>query len=187
MAFRLTTTLPLSNFPPTIGENSPDGRTCRFRPKPQRSDLSEIGRVAGTEQTGRAVFRHPARAVLHHLVTAELCGKRGGARQCPDKSLPAREGFMRFGKVGKFAHLAPAKRCKFASHPAVRSAGIPAVSTPERRCIGTPRAGRASGIDVAVSGDSQTTVYAAKTRKTQNQGVALREILLPNRRQRQQV
>lgn len=35
---------------------------------------------------------------------------------------------MRFGKVGKFAHLAPAKRCKFASHPAVRSAGIPAVS-----------------------------------------------------------
>jgi hypothetical protein len=94
---------------------------------------------------------------------------------------------MRFGKVGKFAHLAPAKRCKFASHPAVRSAGIPAVSTPERRCIGTPRAGRASGIDVAVFGDSQTTVYAAKTRKTQNQGVALREILLPNRRQRQQV
>jgi hypothetical protein len=94
---------------------------------------------------------------------------------------------MRFGKVGKFAHLAPAKRCKFASHPAVRSAGIPAVSTPERRCIGTPRAGRASGIDVAVSGDSQTTVYAAKTRKPQNQGVALREILLPNRRQRQQV
>jgi hypothetical protein len=37
-------------------------------------------------------------------------------------------------------------------------------------------------FDVAVSGDSQTTVYAAKTRKTQNQGVAPREILLPNRR-----
>ncbi|HTT80705.1 MAG TPA: hypothetical protein VMF86_13580 [Stellaceae bacterium] len=41
--------------------------------------------------------------------------------------------------------------------------------------------------DLAVSGDSQTIVYAAKTRKTQNQELVLREILLPNRGQRQQV
>jgi Transposase zinc-ribbon domain len=77
---------------------------------------------------GRDMGRYRARPGLYQCLTAELCGKRGGARQCPDKSLPAREGLMRFGKVGKFAHLAPAKRCKFASHPAVRSAGIPAVS-----------------------------------------------------------
>src|SRR5580658_1512688 len=77
---------------------------------------------------GRDMGRYRARPGLYQCLTAELCGKRGGARQCPDKSLPAREGLMRFGKVGKFAHLAPAKRCKFASHPAVRSAGIPVVS-----------------------------------------------------------
>ena len=51
----------------------------------------------------------------------------------------------------------------------------------------SPRADRASGVDVAVSGDLQTTVYAAKTRKAQNQGLAACETLLPNRRQRQQV
>jgi DNA invertase Pin-like site-specific DNA recombinase len=42
-------------------------------------------------------------------------------------------------------------------------------------------------VDITVSGDSQTIVYAAKPRRTQNQGVAPREILLPNCRQTQQV
>jgi hypothetical protein len=51
----------------------------------------------------------------------------------------------------------------------------------------SPRADRANGIDIAVSGDSQTIVYAAKPRKTQNQRLARCEILLPNRSQRQQV
>jgi len=44
----------------------------------------------------------------------------------------------------------------------------------------SPHADRANGVDIAVSGDSQTIVYAAKPRKTQNQGLALCEILLPN-------
>jgi DNA invertase Pin-like site-specific DNA recombinase len=92
---------------------------------------------------------------------------------------------MRFGKVGKFAHLAPAKRCKFASHPAVRSAGIPAVSTPERRCIGTPRAGRASGIDVAVFGDSQTIVCMARAQPQAKQSVASRKNRLPSKPKKQ--
>jgi hypothetical protein len=47
--------------------------------------------------------------------------------------------------------------------------------------------GRADSIDITVSGASQTFVYAAKMRKAQNQGLAACEILLPNRRQRQQV
>jgi hypothetical protein len=51
----------------------------------------------------------------------------------------------------------------------------------------SPRADRANGIDIAVSGDSQTIVYAAKPQKTQNQRLARCEILLPNRSQRQQV
>jgi hypothetical protein len=51
----------------------------------------------------------------------------------------------------------------------------------------SPCADRADGGDIAVSGDSQTVVYAAKTRKTQSQRLALCEILLPNSTQRQQV
>jgi hypothetical protein len=51
----------------------------------------------------------------------------------------------------------------------------------------SPRADRTNGVDIAVSGDSQTVVYAAKPRKTQNQRLALCEILLPNRGRRQQV
>jgi hypothetical protein len=43
------------------------------------------------------------------------------------------------------------------------------------------RADRANGVGIAASGDSQTTVYAAKPRKTQNQRLTLCEILLPNR------
>jgi hypothetical protein len=50
-----------------------------------------------------------------------------------------------------------------------------------------PRADRANGVGIAASGDSQTFVYAAKPRKTQNQRLALCEILLPNRDQRQQL
>jgi antitoxin component of MazEF toxin-antitoxin module len=49
------------------------------------------------------------------------------------------------------------------------------------------RLDRTNGVDIAVSGDSQTVVYAAKPRKTQNQRLALCETLLPNRSQRQQV
>jgi hypothetical protein len=51
----------------------------------------------------------------------------------------------------------------------------------------SPRADRANGVDIAASGDSQTIVCAAKLRKTQNQRLALCEILLPNRGQRQHV
>jgi hypothetical protein len=49
------------------------------------------------------------------------------------------------------------------------------------------RLDRTNGVDIAVSGDSQTVVYAAEPRKTQNQRLALCEILLPNSAQRQQV
>jgi hypothetical protein len=51
----------------------------------------------------------------------------------------------------------------------------------------SPCADRANGVDIAVSGDSQTVVYAAKTRKTQSQRLALCEILLPNGGQGQQL
>jgi hypothetical protein len=47
--------------------------------------------------------------------------------------------------------------------------------------------GRADSVDITVSGDSQTIVYVAKPPKAQNQGLAACEILLPNRRRRQQV
>jgi hypothetical protein len=47
--------------------------------------------------------------------------------------------------------------------------------------------GRVDSVDITVSGDSQTIVYVAKPPKTQNQRLAACEILLPNRRQRQQV
>ncbi len=46
---------------------------------------------------------------------------------------------------------------------------------------------RSNGVEIAVSGDSQTIVCAAKPRKTQNQRLALCEILLPNLGQTQQV
>jgi hypothetical protein len=44
----------------------------------------------------------------------------------------------------------------------------------------SPCADRANDVDIAASGDLQTVVYAAKPRKTQNQRLALCEILLPN-------
>ena len=47
-------------------------------------------------------------------------------------------------------------------------------------------AGQTTVVDIAIPDDSQTIVCAAETRDKQKQGLVLREILLPNRSQRQQ-
>ena len=47
-------------------------------------------------------------------------------------------------------------------------------------------AGPTTVVAIALLGDSQTIVCAAETRDKQKQGLVLREILLPNRGQRQQ-